>query len=76
MRNGPAARLAGLQSAYTAPFCVCALQPASVDDAVSVVVDTITGAAVAGGNRQVLAAAVKALLSLSGCLNCRCFYDK
>ncbi len=38
----------------------------------SCVVETISSS----DNRQVLVAAVKALLSLSGCLNCRCYYDK
>jgi hypothetical protein len=51
--------------------CVCT-QPALVDEAVGCVLSTI---ALCGGNKLVLAAAVKSLLSLSGCLNCRCIYD-
>ncbi|KXZ54121.1 hypothetical protein GPECTOR_5g222 [Gonium pectorale] len=43
-----------------------------VEDAVSVVIDTIQSA----GSLHVRAIAIRALLSLSGCLNCRCYYDK
>ncbi|PNH06439.1 hypothetical protein TSOC_007210 [Tetrabaena socialis] len=46
---------------------------AVVDDAVCCVVETLLSS---GGSRAVQVAGVKALLSLSGCLNCRCYYDK
>ncbi|GIL69844.1 hypothetical protein Vretifemale_639, partial [Volvox reticuliferus] len=47
-------------------------EPSAVDDAIMCVIETLK----ASSSKQVKVAAIKALLSLSGCLNCRCYYDK
>lgn len=75
MKPAGGVQLAAESPIHSSRLPLLRLQAGTNAEAVQCIVHTLLSAH-ASGNMPVLCATVRALLSLSGCLNCRCYYDK